>query len=48
MRPVIIVQGKKSSDMKNKEDFWQVMDIVPGAPLMQKPDEFGCKLGEYT
>jgi ABC-type branched-subunit amino acid transport system substrate-binding protein len=48
IRPVIIVQGKKSSEMKNKEDFWTVMEIVPGAPLMQKPDEFGCKLGDYT
>jgi branched-chain amino acid transport system substrate-binding protein len=48
VRPVIIVQGKKASDMKNKEDFWQVEEIVPGAPLMQKPDEFGCKLGDYT
>ena len=48
VRPVIIVQGKKASDMKNKEDFWTVEEIVPGAPLMQKPDEFGCKLGDYT
>ena len=22
--------------------------IVPGAPLMQKPDAFGCNLGDYT
>jgi ABC-type branched-subunit amino acid transport system substrate-binding protein len=48
VRPVIIVQGKKSSDMRNKEDFWNVEDIVPGAPLMQKPDAFGCNLGSYT
>jgi hypothetical protein len=24
------------------------MEIVPGAPLMQKPDAFGCNLGDYT
>jgi ABC-type branched-subunit amino acid transport system substrate-binding protein len=48
VRPVIIVQGKKSSDMRNKEDFWNDEDIVPGAPLMQKPDAFGCNLGSYT
>jgi ABC-type branched-subunit amino acid transport system substrate-binding protein len=48
VRPVIIVQGKGSKDMKNKEDFWEVKDVVPGAPLMQAPDAFGCKLGEYT
>jgi len=48
VRPVVIVQGKKPSEMKNKEDFWNVLEIVPGAPLMQAPDAFGCKLGDYT
>ena len=48
VRPVIIVRGKKPGDMKNKEDFWDVTEILPGAPLMQKPDAFGCKLGDYT
>ena len=48
IRPVIIVQGKKPSAMRNKEDFWDVMEIVPGASVMQKPDAFGCKLGDYT
>ncbi len=48
VRPVIIVRGKKASDMRDKEDFWEVVEIVPGAPLMQKPDAFGCNLGSYT
>jgi branched-chain amino acid transport system substrate-binding protein len=48
VRPVIIVRGKKPSEMRNKEDFWQVTQIVPGAPLMQAPDAFGCHLGDYT
>ncbi len=48
VRPVVIVRGKKPSDMKNKEDYWEVVEVVPGAPLMQKPDAFGCKLGSYT
>src|SRR6476469_1738852 len=48
VRPVVIVQGKKQSEMKNKEDFWNVIEIMPGAPLMQKPDAFGCNLGDYT
>ena len=48
VRPVVIVQGKKPSEMKNKEDFWNVLEVVPGAPLMQKPDAFGCDLGSYT
>jgi ABC-type branched-subunit amino acid transport system substrate-binding protein len=46
VRPVVIVRGKKPSDMKNKEDYWEVLDVVPGEPLMQKADAFGCNLGD--
>ena len=48
VRPVIIVKGKMQKDMKNKEDYYDVVEIVPGEGLMQKPDAFGCKLGDYT
>jgi ABC-type branched-subunit amino acid transport system substrate-binding protein len=48
VRPVIIVRGKKPSDMRNKEDFYDVVEVVPGVPLMQKPDAFGCNLGSYS
>ncbi len=48
IRPVIIVRGKAPKDMKNDEDFWEVLEVVPGEPLMQKPDAFGCNLGDYT
>ncbi|MGE0752090.1 MAG: substrate-binding protein [Variibacter sp.] len=48
VRPVIIVKGKAPKDMKNKEDFWEVVEVLPGEPLMQKPDAFGCNLGDYT
>jgi ABC-type branched-subunit amino acid transport system substrate-binding protein len=48
IRPVIIVKGKMQKDMKNKEDFYDIVEIVPGKGLMQKPDAFGCKLGDYT
>ncbi|WP_246673871.1 substrate-binding protein [Mesorhizobium sp. B2-7-3] len=48
IRPVVIVRGKAAKDMKNEEDFWDVVEIVPGEGLMQKPDAFGCQLGEYT
>jgi ABC-type branched-subunit amino acid transport system substrate-binding protein len=48
VRPVVIVKGKGPKDMKNKEDYWEVVEVIPGAGLMQKPDAFGCKLGSYT
>ena len=48
VRPVIIVKGKAASAMKGKEDYYDVVEIVPGASVMQKPDAFGCNLGSYT
>jgi len=48
VRPVMIVKGKMEADMKNKEDFYDIVEIVPGEGLMQKPDAFGCNLGDYT
>jgi ABC-type branched-subunit amino acid transport system substrate-binding protein len=48
IRPVVIVRGKAKKDMKNDEDYWEVLEVVPGEGLMQAPDAFGCKLGEYT
>jgi branched-chain amino acid transport system substrate-binding protein len=48
VRPVVIVRGKQPSAMKNKEDFWEVLDVIPGEGLMQAPDAFGCSLGSYT
>ena len=48
VRPVVIVRGKHKADMKSPDDYWEVVEIVPGEGIMQKPDEFGCKLGPYT
>lgn len=45
VRPVIVMRGKKKADMKNADDYYEVLDIAEGAPLMQAPDAFGCKLG---
>src|ERR1700712_2658650 len=48
IRPVVIVKGKMQKDMKGKEDYYDVVDVIPGKDLMQKPDAFGCSLGDYT
>ncbi len=48
VRPVILVRGKAKKDMKNDEDFWEVLEVVPGDKVIQSPDAFGCKLGDYT
>ena len=48
VRPVVIVKGKLAKDMKNKEDFWEVIEVVPGEKVIQPANAFGCKLGSYT
>jgi ABC-type branched-subunit amino acid transport system substrate-binding protein len=48
VRPVIIVRGKGAADMKGADDYYDVVEIVDGGPLMQAPDAFGCKLGAVT
>ena len=48
VRPVVIVKGKQPNEMKNKEDFYDIVQIDPGLPLMQAPGAFGCNLGPYT
>jgi ABC-type branched-subunit amino acid transport system substrate-binding protein len=48
IRPVIIVRGKEKAAMKTGDDYYDVVEIVPGAGLMQAPDAFGCKLGSVT
>jgi ABC-type branched-subunit amino acid transport system substrate-binding protein len=48
VRPVIVVRGKAASDMKGEDDYYEVVEVVDGAPLMQAPDAFGCKLGPAT
>ena len=48
VRPVVIERGKAKSAMKSPDDYYEVLEVVPGGPLMQKPDAFGCHLGPYA
>ena len=48
VRPVIIERGKKKSDMKGPDDYYDVLEVVPGENLMQPADAFSCHLGAYT
>ena len=45
VRPVIIVRGKKKSEMKGPDDYYDVLEVVPGEKLMQPVGAFGCHLG---
>lgn len=48
VRPVPIVVGKAPSKMKNPEDFYDIVEIVPGEDVMSPPDRRSCHLGPYT
>jgi branched-chain amino acid transport system substrate-binding protein len=48
VRPVPVVVGKAPSAMKNPEDFYDIVEIVPGEQVMSPPGMFGCHLGPYT
>ncbi|HUB50289.1 MAG TPA: ABC transporter substrate-binding protein [Acetobacteraceae bacterium] len=46
--PVPILQGKTKSEMKGPEDFFKVVDVVPGEQLMEPLGENGCHMPSLT
>lgn len=47
VRPCPVLRGKKPSDMKNKDDFFDVIEVVPGEKVMQPLSETGCTMPPY-
>ena len=48
VRPVYIIKGKAKKEMKNKDDFYDIVATVPGDDVMPPEGALGCKLGSYT
>jgi branched-chain amino acid transport system substrate-binding protein len=48
VRPVPVVVGKAPSAMQNPDDFYDVVEVVPGEQVMPPLDITGCHLGAYT
>jgi branched-chain amino acid transport system substrate-binding protein len=48
VRPVPVVIGKTPGAMKNPDDYFDVVDVVPGEPLLPPIDATGCHLGAYS
>ena len=48
VRPVPVVQGNTHAAMTSKDDFYRLVELVPGEGVMPPPGMFGCKLGPYT
>jgi len=48
VRPVPVVVGKAASAMQNPDDFYDVVEVVPGEKLLQPIDQTGCHMGAYS
>ncbi|EWS55832.1 MULTISPECIES: substrate-binding protein [unclassified Methylibium] len=48
VRPVPVMRGKKPSEMKSKDDYYEVIKMIPGADAVTPLDQGTCKMGELT
>ncbi len=48
VRPVFVTRGKKPAEMRSKDDYYDIVEAVPGPDVMPPTGLFGCKLGSYT
>jgi ABC-type branched-subunit amino acid transport system substrate-binding protein len=47
VRPVPVVQGKTPAEMKGKEDYYKIVEIVKGEDAMPPLKATGCKMPGY-
>ncbi|MGB6103579.1 MAG: substrate-binding protein [Pusillimonas sp.] len=43
-----IVKGKKPADMKNPDDYFEIVEVVNGRDALPELGVLGCKLGPYV
>ena len=48
VRPVPVMVGKKPSEMKGPEDFYQILELVPGEQVLPPLAETGCKMPDIN
>lgn len=48
VRPCPVLIGKSAAMMKNKDDFFNVVAVVPGDQVMQPINETNCHMPPYT
>jgi branched-chain amino acid transport system substrate-binding protein len=47
VRPVPVVVGKKPSEMQDPEDFYRIVELVPGEQVLPPLSDTGCTLQPY-
>lgn len=48
IRPVPVMRGKKPSEMKSKDDYYEIIKIIPGPEAVPPLVEGVCKMGEVV
>lgn len=46
IRPVPVLRGKKPSEMRSPDDYYEVVKVIPGLEAVPAIEETSCKLGE--
>ena len=47
VRPVPVMVGKKTNEMKGPEDYYNILELVPGDQVLPPLNETGCHLQPY-
>jgi branched-chain amino acid transport system substrate-binding protein len=45
IRPVPVLRGKKPAEMKSKDDYYEVLKVIPGKDAVPPLDQVACKMG---
>ncbi|HEY2528022.1 MAG TPA: substrate-binding protein [Xanthobacteraceae bacterium] len=48
VRPVPVMVGKKPDEMKNANDFFRIVELVPGEQVLPPVSETGCKMPDIN
>jgi ABC-type branched-subunit amino acid transport system substrate-binding protein len=48
VRPVPVMVGKKPSEMKSPDDYFQIVDLVPGEQVLPPLNQTGCKMPDIN
>lgn len=47
IRPIAVVRGKGKKDMKNKEDFWEIVEIADAEKVAMPLSSYNCKMDSF-
>ena len=48
IRPVPVMRGKKPSEMKSKDDYYEIIKIIPGPEAVPPLEGSACKMGDVA